>query len=706
MAEPSAKTGLPGSLASEPRLSCWLAFGADGSVTLSPGKVELGQGLLGALTGIAAAELDVPPSAIRFRPATTGLSPDEGVTSGSLSMRDCGMAIRQAAAEARALFVAEAARRFGCPADAITIEDGLLRGPGNLRLGYGELAATVSLDRDASGLARPRGQGRLPAAPRPDTPGRVYGTRPTIHDILLPDMLHGRVLRPPRAGASLAGLDEAGFRAAQPEAVLVRDGAFLGVVCASEAAAERALASLARAARWEGGAVLPDPHDLEGWLQGAETETEIVATRGEGVGNDRLVTRRFVKPFLAHASLAPSCALAEWQGGRLRVVSHTQGVYNLRCDLALVFGLPPEAITVEHAENAGCYGHNGADDVALDAALLARAVPGRPVRLRWSREDELSRSPFGAAMLVEVSAGLDAAGRIERWRHVLWSNGHTARPGRAATPVLLAGHDLAKPYPRLAAIDPPLASGGGAQRNAVPAYDIPHVTVVKNRILAQPIRTSSMRSLGAIGNVFAIECLMDELAEKAGRDPVAFRLDHLSDVRARTVIETAAATAERAGAAPEGHGRGIAYARYKNTAGYCAIVAEVDVRTEVRATRLWIAADIGEAISRDGAINQIEGGAIQATSWALKEEVRFSREGVECGSWDLYPILRFSEAPTVTVELIDRPEEPPLGAGEIAQGPTAAALANAIHAALGVRVRRMPFTRERIIAAMEQENDA
>ncbi len=706
MADPAAAVSLPGSLAAEPRLSRWLAFTPDGGVLLSPGKVELGQGLLAALAGIAAAELAVDPSAIRFRPATTGLSPDEGVTSGSLSIRDCGMAVRQAAAEARALFVAEAARRFGCPAEAITIEDGLLGGPGNLRLSYGELAGSVSLDRDADGRARSLGRAAVPQHAWPDVAGRAFGTRPFIHDIVLPDMVHGRVLRPLRAGAALASLDESAFRAAHPDAVLVRDGSFLGVVCASEREADRAVGSLARAASWEGGTELPEPHELEAWLLHARAETETVASRGAGAAGDSLITRRYFKPFLAHASVAPSCALAQWRDRKLHVLSHTQGVYNLRSDLALVFGVPPEEITVEHAEGAGCYGHNGADDVALDAALLARAVPGRPVRLRWSREDELSRSPFGAAMIVEVSAALDSGGRIERWRQAIWSNGHTARPGRAATPVLLAGHDLARPFPRLAAVDPPLASGGGAQRNAVPAYDIPYLTVVKSRILDQPIRTSSMRSLGAIGNVLAIECMMDELAERADRDPIAFRLDHLADARARAVVETAAEMAGRTGPVQEGHGRGLAFARYKNSAGYCAVVAEIDVRKQVRATRLWIAADVGEAISRDGAINQIEGGAVQATSWALKEEVRFGRDGPLCGSWDQYPILPFSEAPVVEVALVDRPEEPPLGAGEIAQGPTAAALANAIHAALGVRVRRMPFTRERIIEAMEQDSNA
>jgi CO/xanthine dehydrogenase Mo-binding subunit len=516
--------------------------------------------------------------------------------------------------------------------------------------------------------------------------------------------LHGRVLRVPRPGAVLADLDEARVISAYPGVRIVRDGGFLGLVAETERQADLAVALLARAAVWQNGWELPNVDGLAEWLESGPAETEAVDQRGNGAENpgSGRITRSYLKPFLAHASIAPSCAIAEWREGNLTVKSHTQGVYNLRRDLALVFGIAPDSITVAHAESAGCYGHNGADDVALDAALLARAVPGRPVRVQWSRADELTCSPFGAAMLMRLSADMNADGVITGWRHDLWSNGHTARPGRAATPALLAGGDLEKPFPRLAASDPPLASGGGAQRNALPLYDIPNWTITKHRTLSTPLRTSSMRSLGAIGNIFAIESFMDELAEETGQDPLEFRLRHLADQRARTVLERVASIADwRHRAAAEGLGRGIAFARYKNTGGYCAVVAEVDVSHEPRATQLWIAADLGEVINPDGAINQIEGGAIQSTSWALKEEVRFSREALECGSWESYPILRFSEVPAVEVSLISNPEQPPLGAGEVSQGPTAAAIANAIHAALGVRVRQMPFTRERILTAME-----
>jgi CO/xanthine dehydrogenase Mo-binding subunit len=699
---------LPGNLAAERRLDRWIKVGADGWITLFPGKVELGQGLLTALTQIAADELDVPLGHVKLHPATTGISPDEGVTSGSLSISTCGMAIRQAAAEVRGLFLAEAAQRFGAPPDQITVSDGVLRGPGNLALGYGEMAGSVSLARHADGHARPKAgdlrdvSGR--SSPRIDVAGRVFGRRPYIHDLATPDMLHGRVLRPPRPGAVLADLDEARVMAAHPGIRIVRDGSFLGVVAETERLADRAIAALAHAASWQGGRQLPDSAGLAEWLESEPAETETVDRRSDRVDSlaSTQVTRSYLKPFLAHASIAPSCAIAQWLGGKLLVKSHTQGVYNLRTDLALVFGIAQDSITVEHAESAGCYGHNGADDVALDAALLARAVPGLPVRVQWSRADELTCSPFGAAMLMRLSADISADGIIAGWRHDLWSNGHTARPGRAETPALLASFDLEKPFPRLAASDPPLAAGGGAERNAVPLYDIPNWTITKHGVRNAPLRTSAMRSLGAIGNVFAIESFMDELAEETGQDPLDFRLRHLSDLRARAVLQEAAAMADWTHRSPaEGRGRGLAFARYKNTSGYCAVVAEVDVTREPRAVQLWIAADLGEVINPDGAINQIEGGAIQATSWALKEEVRFSRTALESGSWESYPILRFSEVPAVAVSLIRNPAEPPLGAGEVSQGPTAAALANAVHAALGVRVRQMPFTRERILAAME-----
>jgi CO/xanthine dehydrogenase Mo-binding subunit len=701
---------LPGSLAAHPRLDTWITVNHAGTITLTPGKVELGQGILTALAQIAADELDVPLSSIVLKSACTGYSPNEGVTSGSLSIRDCGMAIRQASAEVRALFIAEAAVQLGVLPESLTINNGVINGLGNISLTYGELASSISLAQPATGIARPK------LAPlrriaghseqRLDILGRVFGTRGYLHDLHSQDMMHGRVLRPPRPGAHLVAFDEKTIKTKHPSIIVVRDGSFVGVIAHSEAIARQAIQTAALAAKWEGGFECPDPNDIGGWLQAQTVDTEIVEQSGytAAATSATQLTREYTKPFLAHGAIGPSCAIAVWSNGKLEVTSHSQGVYNLRADLALVLNLKPEDIEVTHHEGSGCYGHNGADDAALDAALLARAVQDYPVRVQWSRADELACSPFGAAMRVRLAADIAPDGSIINWNHQIWSNGHTARPGRAKTPGLLAAFALEKPFPRLAASDPLLAGGGGAQRNAVPYYDIPNRSIIKHRVLNEPLRTSSMRSLGAIGNVFAIECFLDEVAERSGIDPLKYRFGLLSDSRARSVLERAA---EMAGwgktISADGTGRGLAFARYKNTSGYCAVVAEIDVNGEPRVTNLLIAADIGEVINPDGAINQIEGGAIQATSWALKEEVRFSREALECHSWESYPILRFSEVPAVAVELISHPEKPPLGAGEIAHGPTAAAIANAIHNALGVRVRQMPLTRDRILAAMEDK---
>ncbi len=363
--------------------------------------------------------------------------------------------------------------------------------------------------------------------------------------------------------------------------------------------------------------------------------------------------------------------------------------------------LPLENITVEHMEGAGCYGHNGADDVALDAVLLAKAAGGRPVRVQWSRADEMSHAPFGAAMTIEIEADLDAKDEIVGWRHSIWGNGHTARPGRADLPALLAATELAKPFPRAIATNPPPANGGGADRNSVPLYDFPSWQIESHRLTTMPIRTSALRTLGAQGNVFAIESFLDELATERGEDPVSFRLRHLSDSRAQDVIRAVAKRADWKPARRDGIGYGLGFARYKNTGAYCAVIAEIEGAEDISVKRLTIAVDVGEAINPDGVINQIEGGAIQATSWVLKERVRFDHQRITSNSWTEYPILRFSEVPEVTVEVMSRPDMEPLGAGEAAHGPVTAAIANAVFDALGLRVRNLPITRERLIAAME-----
>ncbi len=706
------RAALPASLRDNPRLSRWLRIGRDGTVSISPGKVELGQGILTALAQIAAEELDVAFERIRVVPAATPASPDEGVTSGSLSIQDCGSALRLVCAEARAILIERAARRLGVQAVDLEVADGGIRYRGAAATSYWDLADDGLLECDATGAAAPKPPGSYrvvgTSVPRMDIPRKIEGRAGFVQDLELPGMLFGRVVRPPRPGAVLAACEAGKARAMPGVVAVVRDGSFLGVVAEREEQALRAAQALAGACVWEGGTVLPQPHEIEEFLVRQAARQSVLSEKTDPTvaPGAKVLEAVYTKPFLSHASIGPSCAVASAARDALSVWTHSQGIYNLRRDLALALGVPEAAVEVHHVEGAGCYGHNGADDVALDAALLARSVPGRPVKLQWMRADEFGWAPYGPAMRVQLRAALGEDGRIVDWKHELWSSGHSSRPGRGAAPALLASWQRERPFARPAAIDVPMPAGGGG-RNAIPLYDFPNQRVVNHFIEAMPVRTSALRSLGAFANVFAIESFMDELAAAAGAGPVEFRLRHLSDPRARAVIQAVARRASwpeqgrgRGGADEAARGLGIGFAKYKNLGAYCAVVAEVEVEREVRVRRLHVAVDVGLVVNPDGVANQIEGGAIQAASWTLKEEVKFTAESIACQGWEDYPILKFSEVPAVEVEIIDRPDQKPVGAGEAVMGPTAAAIANAVHAALGVRVRDLPLSAERVAAAM------
>ena len=703
---PAGLAGLP-SLAANPVLASWLAFSPGGTVTIFSGKVEYGQGVWTALAQIAAEELDVALARVAVAPVSTDGSPDEGVTSGSLSIQHSGSALRQACAQARALLLAAAAAKLGTAASALTVDDGQILAAGQpTGLSYWSLASPGLLDREAGAPVPVKPPGRWSvagrSAPRLDLPDKVTGRPRFLHDLVLPGMLYGRVVRPP---AVVAELLSTGDPELPPGVVTVRDGSFLGVVAPADATALRAARLIARAARWQVTESLPDADDLKGFLLSAPAEEVPVESRrdeGAAATASTVRTAEYTRPFLAHASMAPSCAIARWDGGAVTVWSHSQGVFALRDAIAAGLGLDAARVTVNHAEGAGAYGHNGADDAALDAVLLARAVPGRPVRVLWSREDEMAWAPLGSAMLARLSAGLDARGKIVTWRQHVWSNGFIGRPGRGGEPRLLALAHLAGGRPMSPAPDGPPTGAMGSTRNAVPGYHIPDLEVVRHRLLAMPIRTSSLRSLGAFLNVFAIESFLDELAECAGADPVEFRLAHLTDPRAVRVIEAAADLAGWAGRPrAEGTGYGLGYARYKGLAGYCAAVAEVEAESDVRVRRLWLAVDVGTVINPDGVINQVEGGAVQSASWATRERVTFDRARITSVSWDTYPVLRFTEVPEVAVRIVAAPGQPETGAGEIAQGPAAAAIGNALADATGVRVRDLPLTREQVIRAIE-----
>ncbi|MDP3701380.1 MAG: molybdopterin-dependent oxidoreductase [Hylemonella sp.] len=707
---------LPGSLHSNRRLAQWLGFDEPGVVKVYIGKVELGQGILTALQLLVAEELDVPLASVRVHSASTARGPDEGMTSGSLSVQDSGGALRQACAELRALALQGAAALAGQSADTITIEAGRFHGAQGQDLGdYASLLEGVDLDIECTGTARPKTPAarRLLGQARPeriDLPDKVFGRARFIQDLRLPGMQHGRVLRPPTLDATLAHwpTDEL---AALPSGVRCwADGRFIAIVSASEREADAAALRLAGKIKWQAGAPLPDAHALDAFLTSAPHETTMTAERGDAAWPSDGVQHHaiYLKPYLAHASIGTSCALALWDGRRLEVWTHSQGIHNLRDDLvkALAREATPvakEDIAVHHVEGAGCYGHNGADDVAFDAVLMALRCPGQPVRVLWSRADELTHSPLGAAHRVALRARLDSTGHLSHWQHELWANGYSSRPGRAPVPALLAASERANATALPLPINPPLAAGGGAERNAVPAYAVPNLQVIHHRLTVMPLRTSAIRALGAYANVFAIESFVDELALQAGETPLAFRQRHLEDPRALTVLDTVVQRSAwwgRRAQEPEGIGHGLAWARYKNTGAWCAVIARVQVDEQVRVLNLDLAVDVGMVVDLDGVINQIEGGAVQSVSWSTKEQVTFDREAITSNDWLSYPVLRFSEVPELRVHVIDRPDEAPLGAGEAAQGPVAAALGNAVFDALGVRVRELPLSPDTLLRAV------
>ena len=710
----NAPAKLPGTLNTNRRLGQWLRFDSGQTVTIFTGKVEIGQGVVTALAQIAAEELDVTLAQVHMVSGDTALTPDEGHTSGSRSIDEGGSALRYACAEARQLLLQEAAKRLDIPADKLTVEDGVITGFDRIRkLSYWELPHAELLDREATASVKPKPVARHTivgaSAARLDIPAKATGTPRFVQDLELPGMLFGRVVRPPSYAARLTAFDAASVRKLPGVVAVVRDGNFIGIVAAREEQAVKARQAAASAAQWQETPLPTDDAGIHDYLESRQTKDLVIVERANAAVSARGTRRfeaRYTRPYIAHASLGPSCALARVDDGRVEVWTHSQGVFQLRGDIATVLDLPLENVLVHHAEGAGCYGHNGADDAALDAVLLARAVAGRPVQLQWMRDDEFAWEPYGPAMLVKTRAALDAQGNIVDWALDLWSNGHTGRPNSAKktdkVSSLLAAWHLENPLAQRPQGDPPMAGGGGMARNSPATYDFPNERVIAHRVEEMPLRVSALRALGATANVFAIESFIDELAAAAGADPVEFRLRHMKDARARAVIELAAQKAGwRAGAVSDGTaGRGIAFAQYKNGYGYLAVVIDLGLEPDLQVTRAVAAVDVGLAINPDGIVNQTEGGIVQAISWTLKEQVKFDRARVTTRTWEDYPILTFPEVPAVEVHLINRPHEAPLGAGEMAAGPVAAAIANALHHALGVRIRDLPLTRERITAAL------
>jgi nicotinate dehydrogenase subunit B len=699
----------PGSLKTSPYLDSWIRIDGDGGITVFTGKAELGQGFKTAFQQIAAEELDVPFASLKVVTADTKLAANEGYTSGSNSAKDSGTAIQNAAAQVRALLIAEAATRFDLPVENLRTENGVVVALDGRRLTYGELVAADLLHVQA----QPKSKLKDPATfkvigrpvPRVDIPAKVTGGAAYIQDMRLPGMVHARVVRPPSYGAQLTECDTAAVEKLPGVVKIMRDGNFLAVVAEKEFQSVKAMNALAAAAKWKETANLPKQDDLLKVLTGLPSQDTTIFERSNPAGaGQKTIEATFTRPYQAHGSIGPSCAVAEFVDGTMTVWTHTQGVYPDRQGIAEMLRMPPVSVRLIHVEGSGCYGHNGADDAAADAALIARALPGRPVRVQWMREQEHAWEPFGPAMVTKLKASLDSNGKIADWHFDVWSNTHSMRPGGAGS--MLAAQHMAQPFAVPAPRPLPLPEGGG-DRNAIPIYAFPNAQVVHHFIPAMPLRISAMRALGAYHNVFSIESFMDELAGLADADPVEFRLKHLEDQRGRAVIEKAAlAFGWKSGQkAPQDRGFGFAFARYKNLAAYCAIASEVEVNRETgrpRLVRAVAAVDSGQVVNPDGLINQIEGAIVQSMSWTLYESVTFDDTRITSIDWQTYPILRFDAVPeSIEVHIIDRPGQPFLGSGETGQGPAAASIANAIANATGRRLRNLPLTRKRIKEAID-----
>jgi nicotinate dehydrogenase subunit B len=699
---------LPGSLKISPLLDAWIRVAPDGRITVFTGKAELGQGLKTALLQVAAEQLDVAPERIDLVTADTSRTPDEGFTAGSHSMQDSGTAIMNAAAQVRAMLRDAAAAEFGVDATTLRTEDGTVHAPDGRRMGYGPLAAKLDLHVQAQpGIpTKDPASYRIigMATPRVDILAKVIGGEAYLQDMRLPGMLHARAIRQPSVGAVLEDFDAGPVEHMQGVVRVVRDGSYLAVVAQTEWQAIKAMRALEAAARWQETAKLPDQATVLDTLRALPTrDIPVLKWQAAAAPETKRLRARYTRPYLLHGSIGPSCAVAVSRDDGVTVWTHTQGVFPLRSALAQLLRLPPEQVRCIHVQASGCYGHNGADDVAGDAALIARAVPGRPIRVQWMREQEHTNEPFGAAMIAEVDGALDAEGAIVDWNFDVWSNTHNRRPNVGG--LMLQNAALPDPLPVPPPAPIPMPEGGG-ERNSNPIYAFPNARVTSHFIPEMPLRVSALRSLGAYLNIFAIESFIDELARAAAADPVAFRLRHLTDDRAKAVVETAAAKFgwNDPGAREQGVGRGFAFARYKNLGAYCAIALTLRIEREtgqVRLGRVVAAVDSGQPINPDGIRNQIEGAILQSASWTLYESVRFDRNRILSADWSGYPIMRFPAVPeSIEVHILPQPDKPFLGTGEAGQGPAAAAIANAIDDAVGVRLRDLPLSAPKIKAAI------
>lgn len=694
---------LPRSLRKYPAIDAWLQVLANGQVRILTGKLELGQGIRTAIAQVAAEELNLKMEKVMVSLAETGVTPDEGYTAGSGSIEGSAMSVRNVAAYARQKLLELASAELNVPVSQLQTADGMVHlKTGNRSISFAGLLKGRQLKDEvpASGkiTLKPKDSYSLVgyAVPREDITRMVHAEPVYVQDLRFPGMVHARTVRPPVYGSKLLHVDQAAVKKQIPGVLkIVVNGSFLGVIAADEYSAIQAQNMLRSSAHWSVSPIVGEmKQGLAAYIKALPAQTREVVKRGEALPSTSRETLKssYFKPYIMHGSIGPSCAVARYDNNKLDVWSHSQGVYPLRDALQKMLNIPVENVHVKGVPGSGCYGHNGADDAAADAALLAVAYPGKPVRVQWSREEEHGWEPYGSAMIMEIEARLDPSGRISHWQYDLWSDSHGNRPGGDPANLLPARY-LANPFSKKTE-----GFSRGAYRNAEPYYTISNLAI-RAHIFDGPLRTSSLRSLGAYANLFAMESFMDELADKAGIDPYEFRLMHLDDERAKAVVQKVRQLTQGQKMAP-GLGMGLAFSRYENTKTYSAVVAKVAVDPQqrtVQVQKMWAAVDAGETINSDGLKNQIEGGMIQSASWTLKEEVSFDEKQILSLDWNSYPIFRFSDIPDVEVAVLNHPSEKAMGAGEAVQGPAAAAIANAVYRACGKRIRHLPITSEKIM---------
>ncbi|WP_373522560.1 molybdopterin cofactor-binding domain-containing protein [Aquiflexum sp.] len=682
-------------------IDSWIRLDADGHVTILTGKQELGQGIRTALMQIAAEELDVDLEICHIINGDTGQTANEGYTAGSNSVEGSGKAIRQAAAEAKLVLLKLAGEKWGTDITGLQVKNGIIQGGPDKEISYWELLEGRYLEEKITGDAPIKDHNDHvyvgKAVPREDIMKLVRGEAHFVHDLRLPDMVHARVLHPPVYKAKLVSIDLDNIKDHDGILKVIEDGSFVAVIAKREFQAVKAWQHLKESSKWDSPKLGPLSEALFEDMKTNANSPQIVedspGISGKINSSFKKIKAEYQRPYQMHGSTGPSCAVAKCDDDNLTVWSPTQGVYPLQNTLSDLFGLAKEKIRCIGMPGSGCYGHNGADDVSAEAALIAKHYPRRPVRLQWMREDEHQWEPYGSAMSIQLEAGMDETGKILAWDTKIWSDTHSTRPNGKAGHYVSARH-LKEPFEFQKG-----GFSGGSYRNATPLYNMPDKRLHLYNYDG-PLRTSALRGLGAYGNIFALESFMDELASEAGMDPIAFRIKNLDDKRAIAVLETLASkTGWDSKLKNPGKGYGVAFSKYKNSASYFAVLAEVEINKAEKSfklTKMTGVIDSGQCINPDGLKNQTEGGMVQSASWTLLESVQFDENGILSKDWSSYPIMRFKEVPEIEVHIINRPELSPMGAGEAAQGPVAAAIANAIFDGTGTRVRELPIKAEKV----------